>query len=280
MMIDQQTSAFKFNPSSRWSAELNAMQLGDFPRPGQDFWIAVGTLNGVDSLKKAYPDTPLACLQRSGKDYHIELPPGDWKGTKVRSQEGVEPLPNIVHFPPDARSMQSSWSGGAKRLDLYDCNWLANFNSQFDLDSLLFTVRATQPERHAEALRLVNQMLAPAGKRVSAAEGRDGRLCIEHFEEPQSPPHPWTALSSGERQMLLLVVYTVCLLREHSVLLIDEPDLHIHIGMIAQLMETLERVVRERDSQLIVAAHSQLVWDWFARDEERIELGRWQGGSP
>jgi hypothetical protein len=43
----------------------------------------------------------------------------------------------------------------------------------------------------------------------------------------------------------------------------DDPDLHIHISMIAQLMESLEQIVRQRRGQLIVASHSETVWDHF-----------------
>ncbi len=207
------------------------------------------------------------------------LPPGKWKTIKIRSQEGVEPLPNIVHFPPDGRSVLHTPPGVVKRLDLYQPNWLATYNAEYDLDSLLFTVRAMQPQRYDEAIELFNRLLLPEGKRVSAQQDRQGRLQIERIGIPYPPAHPWTALSSGERQMLLLFIYTVCLLRDDSILLIDEPDLHIHIGMVAQVMETLEQVVCEHKGQLIVASHSQLVWDWFARDEERIQLSSWQGGQ-
>ena len=39
-------------------------------------------------------------------------------------------------------------------------------------------------------------------------------------------------------------------------MLLDEPDLHIHVAMVDQLLETLERVIQERHGQLIVASHS------------------------
>jgi len=279
-MIDKSTTSFSFASSSRWSAELNAMELGDFPTQGASFWIAVGTLNGIDGLKKAHPDTPMACLQRSGKDHHIDLPFGDWQTNKVRSQEGVEPLPNVVYFPPDGRSVLHAPRGPVKRLDLYQPNWLAWFDAEFDLDSLLFTVHAKHPERYDEAVGLFNRLLSPAGKRVASQEGRQGRLHIERIEEPRPPAHPWIELSSGERQMLQLVAYTVCLLREDSILLIDEPDLHIHIGMVKQLLDTLHSVAEKRRSQLIVAGHSQQLWDWFGLKAEKISLAPWRSRKP
>jgi ABC-type cobalamin/Fe3+-siderophores transport system ATPase subunit len=105
-------------------------------------------------------------------------------------------------------------------------------------------------------------------------------LHIERFEEPRLPPHPWTGLSSGERQMLLFVVYTVCLLRDDAILLIDEPDLHIHVGMVKQLLDTLAWVAEKRRSQMIVAGHSLQLRDRFALRAEKVSLGPWRRGEP
>lgn len=277
-MIDEDTSSFSC-PS--WSGELSAMELGDFPDKGLDLWIAIGTADGIETLRKAHPRSPMACIRHSGKDYRIEMASGGgWKTVKIRSQEGVDPLPNVVYFPSEGRSVPHAPRGVVKRLDLYQPNWLARYDAEYDLDSLLFTIRAKQPDRYAESLRYFNQMLASSGKRVSSEEGRQGRLHIERFdEEPRSPPHPWTALSSGERQMLLMVVYTVCLLREDSILLIDEPDLHIHIGMVKQLLDTLDSVAEKRRSQMIIAGHSQQLWDWFGLKAEKISLGPWRNSA-
>jgi predicted ATPase len=79
--------------------------------------------------------------------------------------------------------------------------------------------------------------------------------------------------------MLLLVGFTVAFLRPGGIVLLDEPDLHIHIGMVDQLLETMERVVQERKGQLIVASHSVRVWEWFARPEEQIDLTPWRGSN-
>jgi ligand-binding SRPBCC domain-containing protein len=49
--------------------------------------------------------------------------------------------------------------------------------------------------------------------------------------------------------------------------------------MVTQLLETLETIVQERKAQLIVASHSEWVWNWFSREEEKIELTPWRGGQ-
>jgi hypothetical protein len=68
-------------------------------------------------------------------------------------------------------------------------------------------------------------------------------------------------------------------IRPGGILLIDEPDLHIHLSMVSQFMETLEVIAGRRNAQMIVASHSEWVWERFSRDAERIELSPWRGGS-
>ena len=47
-----------------------------------------------------------------------------------------------------------------------------------------------------------------------------------------------------------------------------------------RVMQSVERVVQEQNGQLIVASHSPRVWDWFAREEEQIELSPWRPTNP
>ena len=78
--------------------------------------------------------------------------------------------------------------------------------------------------------------------------------------------------------MLLMLGFTIAFLRPGGILMIDEPDLHIHISMVDQLLSSLEAIVQERQGQFIVASHSEQVWDWFTREEEHVELGPWRKG--
>ena len=47
--------------------------------------------------------------------------------------------------------------------------------------------------------------------------------------------------------MLLMIGFSIAFLRPGGILLIDEPDFHIHIAMVGQLLETLELIVRGRE---------------------------------
>lgn len=258
-----------------------AMELVDFLPEGQPLWIGIAGANEWAELKKAHPDALFAGLVRFAKEAgsaRIELPDArDWKSLRQSSLVGREPMPNLVHFPPDQRTVAGPPKDGARLVDTTALNWSALYNPKPDLDSILLTVKALRPASYDRSLALVNLALGHRKKRITGF-GEDGCLIVEGSSDfGVSYRHPVEELSSGERQMLLLIAYTVAFLRDGGIVLIDEPDLHIHISMVTQLMETLELVVRERRGQLIVASHSQLVWDWFSREEERIELSPWRG---
>jgi ABC-type lipoprotein export system ATPase subunit len=157
-------------------------------------------------------------------------------------------------------------------------NWCAVFEPARSLDKLLLTVKALRPESFDECLRLVNLALGHRRKRITGFNDA-GRLEVEgESENGMTYRHPVEQLSSGERQMLLLTAYAVALLRPGGVFIVDEPDLHVGVAMVTQLMETLETVVRGRNGQLIVASNEQQVWDWFGRKAERIQLDAWRKG--
>jgi energy-coupling factor transporter ATP-binding protein EcfA2 len=244
----------------------------------QSLWLGIAGADDWADLKRAHPDALFAGLVRFGKrpeHARIELPSGrDWKSLRENRLVGREPVPNIIHFPPDDRTVAGPPKGGAGLIDPAARNWSCLYNPLLDLASLLLTMEAQQPENYREALRLMNLAIGHRNKRITGF-GEDGRLAVEGTtEDGTTYRHPVEALSSGERQMLLLIAYTAGFLREGGIVLLDDPDLHIHISMAAQLMESLEEIVRQRGGQLIVASHSAQVSERFTRDCERVELSR------
>ena len=64
---------------------------------------------------------------------------------------------------------------------------------------------------------------------------------------------------SGFHQVLLLLGFFYA--RPSTVLLLDEPDAHLHIVLQKQIYDMLRRVARERDCQLIIATHAEVLID-------------------
>ena len=80
--------------------------------------------------------------------------------------------------------------------------------------------------------------------------------------------------------MLVLIGFIAATLQPGGIVIIDEPDLHIHMVMVQQLLGSIEAIVKKRNGQLIVASHSQDVWDWFSLTSERVELNPWRRVAP
>ena len=45
-------------------------------------------------------------------------------------------------------------------------------------------------------------------------------------------------------------------------------------------LDTLDSVAEKRRSQMIIAGHSQQLWDWFGLKAEKISLGPWRRSNP
>jgi hypothetical protein len=265
------------------NAQLAAIEFVGIPNLAP-LWIGLGDWQAWKDLRKSNTDAIFAMLGRDRikftipplVDWQIALPVDDMLTRRHRSLAGSELFPNVVYFPAEGRTIRQPEKPRGEIIDTTQFNWTAVYDSGLDLDSILLTVQALSPERFSECLRLVNLALSHRQKRITGF-GQRGRLLVEgKSDSGVAYKHFVEDLSSGEKQMLLLVAFVVAFLRPGGIVLLDEPDLHIHLAMVDQLLETLERVVQERKGQLIVASHSIRVWDWFARPEEQIDLSSWK----
>jgi predicted ATP-binding protein involved in virulence len=85
--------------------------------------------------------------------------------------------------------------------------------------------------------------------------------------------HPLDALSSGEKQVLLLCAEIHRRWRPGSLVLIDEPELHLHTRWLTELWRFLVKTQKERGGQLIVATQSNHLFR-IADPECKAIIGR------
>ena len=96
------------------------------------------------------------------------------------------------------------------------------------------------------------------------ANGEQARLERLSRVDPFSPPvrmhekRP-VSLSSGERSFLGFAIRIVASLVPGSLLILDEPETHLHPNLIADLMQVLQPILAETKSIAIVATHSPYV---------------------
>jgi AAA domain, putative AbiEii toxin, Type IV TA system len=93
--------------------------------------------------------------------------------------------------------------------------------------------------------------------------------CRRSFRSDE-PSDDMKLLSSG--QMILLLVFTEVLsaIERESLLLYDEPELHLHPNAISGLMQGITRVLNRFSSYAIVATHSPLIIQQIPSDYVRI----------
>ena len=147
--------------------------------------------------------------------------------------------PTSCYIPAEGRTVLAPRKARAELLSTIPFHWLAPIDPKVSLDSVLLTIKAHAPEQFDECLKLVNLVLTQRDKRI-VGFAPAGRLMVEGVTESgKAFQHPVELLSSGEQQMLLMIGFAVGFLRPGGILLIDEPDLHIHDAMVTQLMEAL-----------------------------------------
>lgn len=82
---------------------------------------------------------------------------------------------------------------------------------------------------------------------------------------------PLEKLSSGEQHQLVLFFELLFELRQNALILIDEPELSLHVAWQRQFIPDLRRIIELNEFDVLIATHSpQLVGAW---DEIVVELG-------
>jgi predicted ATP-dependent endonuclease of OLD family len=83
--------------------------------------------------------------------------------------------------------------------------------------------------------------------------------------------HGIEALSSGEKQIVLMLGEIQRRIRRGSILLMDEPEIHLHPRWQRLLISALTDLCEQYDAQVVVTTHSEEVADAFY-EHERILL--------
>lgn len=77
-----------------------------------------------------------------------------------------------------------------------------------------------------------------------------------HFSSTQQNPLRVTHLSSGEQHMLVLLFELLFSVKPNSLVLIDEPEISLHVGWQHQFLEDVQRVASLSSIDILIATHS------------------------
>lgn len=83
------------------------------------------------------------------------------------------------------------------------------------------------------------------------------------------------SLSSGEKQQIILLYWLIFESKKDSLLLIDEPEISLHIAWQFNFIKDLEKIVKLNDLQVIIATHSpQIIAERWEHNIELAELAK------
>ena len=78
-------------------------------------------------------------------------------------------------------------------------------------------------------------------------------------ETGQVNPEFYNTLSSGQRILVLILSEVIAHIVEESVILFDEPEIHLHPEALSALARAFHLLLEEFDSYAIIATHSPIV---------------------
>ncbi len=184
-------------------------------------------------------------------------------------------VPNIIFLDAEERRWVSPKRNvGSPEPDLLSQRWLTRYQVSEDwkgqLENSLVGLKTTQLHKFHEVLRNLNLFLQ--GKEIEAdiAPG-ENRLSVK-IKGQRGVRHSLDELSAGEHQVLILVYLISRWLQPGGIVLIDEPDLYLHPSLVSGLLANLERLVADKQGQLILTSHSVDIWQRYEQQGLRIEL--------
>lgn len=203
------------------------------------------------------------------------------RGTMPKGFAGKNPtIPGIVFVPSDGRDLllpAETYKAPGKLPDANEFiyRWRPPEQWKDSLEALLYSLRWEDLNAQAEGRASPGAFDAYA-EEYRQLMGGANRLVWHNatlMVEAGGEHHSLAELSSGEKQILLLLAELRRHWRPGSLVLIDEPELHLHDALQARLYDRLVALQRERGGQVWLATQSGYLFE-VAEPNTRLILRR------
>ena len=207
---------------------------------------------------------------------------GDWLDNWASARQkmllgfSTPGLSNLIFMDAEERR----WVAPTRRVgevvaELPALRWAPRYCATEDwrgqLEASLINMKLTDEPRFVEVLADLNRFLV--GKQIQGDIRRGENRLLVRLDDPNAAPHTLDDLSTGERQVLILL-YTIARWAEPgAVVMIDEPELFLHPSLVNGMLARLKALVQARNGQLLITSHLPLVWQRYEGMARRIELG-------
>jgi predicted ATP-binding protein involved in virulence len=194
-------------------------------------------------------------LEISDQNIHFE---NDVLGFRVNLPETEGVLIDFVqtfenYFPEKNGQNRSEQTNLDYELDKITRRYLAWQSRQ---SNLVFTKKWSFEdafERKTYLIETINRLFASSEKRVNPDEAELEFLVGDHTRIDRAE------LSSGEKQLLILMLTVLCQEDKPAILLLDEPEISLHLRWQAELIDILRTL--NPNVQLIIATHSPSIFN-------------------
>ena len=176
------------------------------------------------------------------------------------SERQGETIGSILYFPHNRHlpSVPQGELGFEPKAYQWAYKYQASDEWKGSTESYLFSLnyldledrdRKFPANRFSQTVAVVNAVLV--GKQIARIE--KGRVVIE---TDGGQTHSLDDLSSGEKQLVLLLIEITRRVVPGSVILIDEPEISLHPTWQRGLMAALDKIIEQYEAQVILATHS------------------------
>lgn len=253
--------------------------------------IFFGSFSHLEELKQKHPDviwfgrttqytaaSTIPIFKRIIVEDRHQLIFEEWKHAreKLILTPGQTSISNMIYLDAEQRR----WVSPTKRIgdlipDDFRKRWLTTYQVTEDwggqLEAELINLKIVNEDKYKQVISDLNRFFVRKQIDPTIHEGDRNRLRVNLTDNPGAW-HYLDDLSAGERQILITIFIISRWMEPGGIVLIDEPDLHLHPSLVPGLLGQIESMVSERNGQLIITSHMPDVWKRYQTIGKRIKL--------
>jgi ABC-type lipoprotein export system ATPase subunit len=187
-----------------------------------------------------------------------------WRQKMQVGADNIQPLSNLIFLEAETRHITPSPDETEARAEI-PYQWLVTYGAKDHIELMLKNLNVRNSDLFKQVSDQISAFLVD-----KELDDFDNLIRLQvRLKDGQT--HYIEELSAGERQCLIMIFMVTRWLMPGGIVLIDEPDLHLHVSLQRHFIHTVEKIVHAREGQLIVTSHSPTLWEEF-NERQRINL--------
>lgn len=183
---------------------------------------------------------------------------------------------NIIYLDAEERQWVPPRRGvGKPAPEDSKLRWIVRYKATEDwqgqLEASLITLKTSKLRLFHEIIRQLNKFLYDKEIETDILIG-ENRVRVK-LKNRRGKFHFLDDLSAGEHQVLIQLYLLHRWLEPGGIVLIDEPDLHLHPSLIPGFLASLESLIEKKQGQLLLTSHVPAIWNRYESTGRRISLG-------